>query len=466
MRTQNEWIEKTKASCTSLYTEMQDLTRQHQQCRDDLQARLQNEFAILRKCAKALGLILAHASDVCSDEELRAAEADRSPGLSLDQKHLKLYQQKLHVQMLQSQNQSQVATAVPRPVFGSSAPCQKSMQLRVFGEIEGNVAGFYSCGTAEAIKGHAKTFLSVKHALGDLSTSCKAGLKEYKSAKASASKAMERVAPSARPVVAATDIGKVGAASQLFDLLHELGQGQKIECLTPPLDSDGKPVAAGEAFHPDSPTVPYLMHLPTTFPLLAVTEGNTFQTSLGFFMPDFLQSPLRKEQGRASQDLDVIAAECVKLMLLPLLPAHYSDTEFKSSADKIASEALVSACAPSMFGVAPNATRCFIEKGYLPSARMTTKGTRKVVLCDLIATRLAMEKFYSGDGAPPSPSGQTAARDMTPTTVLNFVKTATVEVLKRMHAQAPEWKPYAATVGPQDRWQPTCHDIISDPKPW
>jgi hypothetical protein len=357
---------------------------------------------------------------------------------------LKWYQSRLHVQL---QTQAGRATGGSgRSRIGTSAPCQKFMQLKVLDELSLMINHFYDCQSAEDIKDIAKQFVSSKGALGDLLANCKSSIKEYRAAKKSSAKSLEAAVVAMRPQASPMmqETGRPGDGSQLFELVQELGLA--VPCITAPLDDQGSPVDAASCLDASlcgDGIQPYVMHLPTTFDLLVVSEENKFQTALAFFTPEFLQSSLRKEQGRASQDMDVASSAAFLPKLQPLLPALAPIKDEAGMQDLFL---------PSLFGIAPNHVRVFIEKGFLPSVKLTTRGTRRVVLVDMLDTLQAMQEYYTGEGAPPRPTSGNASKPFTPTAMQSFIKTASSQVLQRMQEKTPTWKPFCATIGPQETW--------------
>lgn len=153
---------------------------------------------------------------------------------------------------------------------------------------------------------------------------------------------------------------------------------------------------------------------------------------------DTLRSLMRKSPGRATQDMDDATAEAFRNHMVPLLP------DFNGEMPK--TPEIKDQLVPCLFGIGPNSCKLYMEKGFLPCAKLTTRGTRKVVLADLIATCAALEAYYSGPGAPPAPN----SGKFSPSMVVNFFKNASLDQLRRMRAKSPTWSLTFGTVGPQD----------------
>lgn len=169
------------------------------------------------------------------------------------------------------------------------------MQLRLVSYMEDNIDEFYSCQSPEEIKAHNKLLAPPKAAIQDLSANAKDSIKEFNSARRSATKSMEAASVVARPQPAASvvETGKPGDGSQLFDLCAaaaaEEGFGASISTVTAPDgdDLDSSKALASE-LHGDG-SQPFVMHLPLTAGVLAISEENKFTCSLAFFMPEFMQ---------------------------------------------------------------------------------------------------------------------------------------------------------------------------------
>ena len=183
------------------------------------------------------------------------------------------------------------------------------------------------------------------------------------------------------------------------------------------MDRDGQiehPQSSLDASLHGDGTLPYIMHLSPDFAIFAVSEANAFQTTLAFFIPDFLQSHFRKEHGRAAQDMDSSASEAFLSALLPLLPAHHGNLTNEEPQD------LRSSLQGNVFGLAPNNVRTYMEKGFMAGMKVCVKGTRSLLLFDLISTHAAMEAYYTGDGAPPRPCAGGQPKAITPSVMQSF----------------------------------------------